>query len=284
MFLPTTLTNVPVGAHYGWPWVYWDAVFDERVDAPMPAFLTEYTRTPEYGLGAHVAALGLVFTEEGARLGPGFGAGAFIARHGSWSRSPAAGYDVVFVPFDARGNPAGKPRPVLASFLVGDGETRGRPTWVEWDATGALLVSDDTAGIIWRVTAPWRHARRADRAHSRPRAGAAAQPGRRPHARPGEPAAKARSDELSCSGMGGQACSRGKGAIRSCLIRAVSSFLEIFTSHRSCQVGGARFHPPARPAGLRIVLLAKFEKRGGCVQANRRLPVRRVPRIAGSAL
>ncbi len=151
---PDYLTNVPVGAHYGWPWVYWGDVFDERVNAPMPAFLTEYTRTPEYGLGTHVAALGLVFTEEGARMGAGFGAGAFIARHGSWNRSPAAGYDVVFVPFDARGNPAGKPRPVLASFLTGDGETRGRPTWVEWDTTGALLVSDDTAGIIWRVTAP----------------------------------------------------------------------------------------------------------------------------------
>jgi YD repeat-containing protein len=44
---------------------------------------------------------------------------------------------------------------VLKSFLAGDGKsTRGRPTWVAWDKTGALLVSDDTAGIIWRVTAP----------------------------------------------------------------------------------------------------------------------------------
>ena len=120
----------------------------------MPRYLTEYTRTPQYALGAHVAALGMVFTEEGSRMGEFFGQGAFIARHGSWNRIPASGYDVVFVAFDERGNPVGEPRRVLEPFLVGEGETYGRPTWVEWDRTGALLVSDDTGNIIWRVTAP----------------------------------------------------------------------------------------------------------------------------------
>ncbi|WP_193725697.1 PQQ-dependent sugar dehydrogenase [Aurantiacibacter aquimixticola] len=152
--VPDYMTNVPLGAHYGWPWVYYNDVIDERVEAPRPRFLIEYTRTPEYALGAHTAPLGMVFSQEGARMGDAFGQGAFIARHGSWNRSPAAGYDVVFVEFDGRGNPVGKPKQVLQSFLTGEGETFGRPTWVEWDATGALLVSDDTAGIIWRVLAP----------------------------------------------------------------------------------------------------------------------------------
>jgi glucose/arabinose dehydrogenase len=152
--VPDYFSNVPVGVNYGWPWVYWGDVIDERVEAPMPNFLTEYTRTPEYALGPHVAALGFVFTREGSRMGNAFGQGAFIARHGSWNRKPAAGYDVVFVRFDERGNPTGKPVQVLKSFLAGEGETHGRPTWVAWDKTGALLVSDDTANIIWRVTAP----------------------------------------------------------------------------------------------------------------------------------
>ncbi|APE27527.1 PQQ-dependent sugar dehydrogenase [Aurantiacibacter gangjinensis] len=152
--VPDYLTNVPIGVHYGWPWVYWNDVIDERVEAPMPQFLTEYTRTPVYAMGAHVAALGLVFTEEGTRMGSRFGQGAFIARHGSWNRKPPSGYDVVFVRFDERGNPVGEPINVLDPFLAGDGQTYGRPTWVEWDRTGALLVSDDTAGIIWRVIAP----------------------------------------------------------------------------------------------------------------------------------
>lgn len=152
--VPDYMTNVPIGVHYGWPWVYYNDVFDERVEAPMPQFLTEYTRSPEYALGAHVAPLGMVFTEEGSRMGEAFGPGAFVARHGSWNRYPADGYDVVFIRFDERGNPTGLPIRVLESFLNGEGDTYGRPTWVEWDRTGALLVSDDTAGIIWRVVAP----------------------------------------------------------------------------------------------------------------------------------
>jgi glucose/arabinose dehydrogenase len=152
--VPDYLTNVPLGARYGWPWLYYKDNVDRRVDAPMPAYLPEYARRPEYALGPHVAALGLVFTKEGHRMGGTFGQGAFIARHGSWNRKPASGYDVVYVAFDERGNPLGKPLPVLTEFLTGEGTTRGRPTWVEWANDGALLVSDDTAGIIWRVIDP----------------------------------------------------------------------------------------------------------------------------------
>ncbi len=152
--VPDYLTNVPVGAHYGWPWVYWKDVIDNRVEAPMPEYLTDYTRKPEYAMGPHVAALGLVFTHGGERLGAGFDNGAFIARHGSWNRKPASGYDVVFVQFDDHGNPHGLPVPVLTGFLTGDGDTHGRPTWVSWGKDGSLLVSDDTSGIIWRLIAP----------------------------------------------------------------------------------------------------------------------------------
>ncbi|MFC3096588.1 PQQ-dependent sugar dehydrogenase [Alteraurantiacibacter palmitatis] len=152
--VPDYMTNVPLGSHYGWPWVYYGDVVDERVKMGMPRFLTSYTRVPEYALGAHTAPLGMVFTQQGVRMGDAFARGAFIARHGSWNRFPPGGYDVVYVAFDERGNPTGKPVTVLESFLANDKETRGRPTWVAWDATGALLVSDDTAGIIWRVVNP----------------------------------------------------------------------------------------------------------------------------------
>src|SRR5688572_11142950 len=69
--VPDYLTNVPIGATYGWPWLYWGENVDTRVEAAMPNFLTEYSRTPEYALGPHVAALGLTFTREGSRLGAG---------------------------------------------------------------------------------------------------------------------------------------------------------------------------------------------------------------------
>jgi glucose/arabinose dehydrogenase len=153
--VPDYLTNVPFGSHYGWPWVYWRDTLDMRVEEPAPEYVLSYIRRPEYALGSHVAPLGLVFARGGHLLGPRFANGAFIARHGSWNRKPLSGYDVVFVAFDARGNdlPA-RPVPVLSGFLTGDGKTRGRPTWVAWARDGALLVSDDTGGVIWRVVAP----------------------------------------------------------------------------------------------------------------------------------
>jgi glucose/arabinose dehydrogenase len=153
--VPDYLTNVPVGAEYGWPWIYWKKNLDDRVEAPMPDFMMDYTRKPEYAMGAHTAVLGMVFASGGERMGDGFANGAFIARHGSWNRKPLSGYDVVYVPFDANGNPQGLPKPVLTGFLAADGSgAHGRPVWLAWDNTGALLVSDDTGGVIWRVWAP----------------------------------------------------------------------------------------------------------------------------------
>ncbi|WP_296675243.1 sorbosone dehydrogenase family protein [Novosphingobium sp.] len=153
--VPDYLTNVPVGAHYGWPWVYYKTHDDDRVKSAPPEFFDDYVRKPEYALGAHVAPLGLVFVRGGEKLGSNFANGAVIARHGSWNRKPISGYDVVFVKFDANGNPQGLPISLLSGFLVtGKKETRGRPTWVSFARDGALLVSDDTGGIIWRVLSP----------------------------------------------------------------------------------------------------------------------------------
>ena len=152
--VPDYLTNVPVGAHYGWPWIWWKTHNDDRVNSAAPDYLDDYVRKPEFALGAHVAPLGLAFIAGGERLGPGFANGAVIARHGSWNRTPLSGYDVVFVNFDANGNPRGKPIPLLTGFLNGAGQTHGRPTWLAFAKDGALLVSDDTAGIVWRVIAP----------------------------------------------------------------------------------------------------------------------------------
>ncbi len=152
--VPDYLTNVPVGAQYGWPWVYWKEIMDWRVKEPVPDFLTEYTRKPEFALGAHAGALGLVFSRGGNRLGDGFANGAFIARHGSWNRKPFSGYDVIFVPFDASGNPGERAQTVLSGFLTGKGSAHGRPVWLAWDKAGALLLSDDTGGVIWRVLRP----------------------------------------------------------------------------------------------------------------------------------
>ena len=153
--VPDYLTNVPFGAHYGWPWIYWKDNLDMRVEEPAPEYTLNYIRKPEYALGSHTAPLGLAFARGGNQMGPRFANGAFIARHGSWNRKPLSGYDVVFVGFDARGNDLPQPPvPVLTGFLAKGERAHGRPVWVAWASDGALLVSDDTGGAIWRVVAP----------------------------------------------------------------------------------------------------------------------------------
>jgi glucose/arabinose dehydrogenase len=122
--VPDYLTNVPVGAQYGWPWVYGATVIDRgwSADAALPHGIHPQARIcarpARRGAGAGVHA------SEGSRMGEGFASGAFIARHGSWNRKPPSGYDVVFVAFDDRGNPVGKPVPVLTELPQ---ERRRRP-------------------------------------------------------------------------------------------------------------------------------------------------------------
>lgn len=148
--VPDYLTRVEFGGFYGWPWNYWGGYEDRRVQPQRPQ-LREYTKRPDYALGNHVAPLGLTFADK-MTLGAPYSQGAFVGLHGSWNRKPAAGYKVVFVGF-ADGE-AGKAKPVdvLTGFLDADGNARGRPVDVTADAKGALLVSDDVGGVVWRVT------------------------------------------------------------------------------------------------------------------------------------
>jgi glucose/arabinose dehydrogenase len=148
--VPDYLTSVKDGGFYGWPYSYYGQHVDDRVTPPRPDLVAQAI-VPDYALGPHVAALGLVFAR-GAKLRPGFATGVFIGEHGSWNRRPASGYKVVFVPF-AGGRPAGEPVDVLTDFLDSDGNARGRPVGVAIDRRGALLVADDVGNCVWRVTA-----------------------------------------------------------------------------------------------------------------------------------
>ncbi|MPT47262.1 MAG: sorbosone dehydrogenase family protein [Sphingobium sp.] len=147
--VPDFLTRVEFGGFYGWPWNYWGGYEDKRVQPTRPE-IREYTHRPDYALGNHVAPLGLRFST-GAQLGKPFENGAFVGLHGSWNRMPRAGYKVVFVPFDDKGAPQGKPIDVLTGFLSKEDKAQGRPVDVLVDQAGGLLVSDDVGGIIWRV-------------------------------------------------------------------------------------------------------------------------------------
>lgn len=145
--VPDYLTSVKDGAFYGWPWSYWGHHVDARVTPPNPA-MVDRAIAPDYGLGAHVAPLGLAFSDP--RMPAPYASGAFIGQHGSWNRKDLTGYNVVFVPF-ANGRPSGAPQAFLTGFLSSDGKAYGRPVGVALDRSGALLVADDVGNTVWLV-------------------------------------------------------------------------------------------------------------------------------------
>jgi glucose/arabinose dehydrogenase len=147
--VPDYLTSVKDGGFYGWPYSYWGQHVDTRVKDQKPDLVAKAI-APDYGLGAHVAALGLTFYD-GTLLPEPYRGGAFIGLHGSWNREPQSGYRVIYVPF-SDGKPSGQPIDVLTGFVNADGDAQGRPVGVAVDKTGALLVADDVGNTVWRVT------------------------------------------------------------------------------------------------------------------------------------
>ncbi len=148
--VPDYMTSVKDGAFYGWPYSYYGAHVDIRMQPPRPDLVAKAI-APDYALGAHTASLGLAFYD-GNLLPARFKGGAFIGQHGSWNRQPYSGYKVIFVPF-SEGHPAGLPEDILTGFVDAKGDARGRPVGVAIDRTGALLVADDVGNVVWRVTA-----------------------------------------------------------------------------------------------------------------------------------
>ncbi|MCO5787092.1 sorbosone dehydrogenase [Pseudomonas sp. G11-1] len=146
--VPDYLTSVQEGGFYGWPYSYWGQNVDPRVKPGDPEKVASAI-VPDYALGSHVAALGLDFSSPA--MGAEYADGVFIGEHGSWNRKNPVGYKVIFVPF-SNGRPSGPPVDFVYDFRTADGKTRGRPVGVTVDPEGALIVADDLANIIWRVT------------------------------------------------------------------------------------------------------------------------------------
>ncbi|MEO7085902.1 MAG: sorbosone dehydrogenase family protein [Gemmatimonadaceae bacterium] len=149
--VPDYMTAVRDGGFYGFPYSYFGSHVDDRV-SPQDPELVAKAIVPDYALGPHTASLGLT-SAKGNSLPPQFADGMFVGQHGSWNRSPASGYKVIFVPFDD-GRPRGLPIDVLTGFLNERGDAMGRPVGVTIDKKGGLLVADDVGNAVWRVSKP----------------------------------------------------------------------------------------------------------------------------------
>lgn len=147
--VPDYLTAVKEGGFYGWPWWYIGAHQDPRHKG-RHAELKDKVIVPDVLLQPHGAPLQLDFYT-GVRFPKDYQGDLFATEHGSWNRSVRAGYEVILVPLHQAGKTDGSYEDFLTGFVLPDGRVWGRPVGIATAADGALLVSDDASGSIWRV-------------------------------------------------------------------------------------------------------------------------------------
>jgi glucose/arabinose dehydrogenase len=147
--VPDYVTSVREGAFYGWPWFYIGGNEDPRHAGARPDLKDKIT-IPDVLLQSHSASLGMTFYE-GNQFPPEYRGDAFAAEHGSWNRSKRTGYKVIRICMKD-GKPTGEYEDFVTGFVVNDKDVWGRPVGVAVAKDGALLISEDGNGTIWRVT------------------------------------------------------------------------------------------------------------------------------------
>jgi glucose/arabinose dehydrogenase len=143
---PDELNRIEQDRFYGWPFVHGAGMLDPEL---AKGHESEAARAvpPVHGFRAHNAPLGLHFLR-GQNLPPGYARTALVALHGSWNRRQPDGYKVVALDWQPDGRIV--ERDFLTGFL-GEGGIIGRPAGITQGADGAIFVTDDYAGVIYRI-------------------------------------------------------------------------------------------------------------------------------------
>jgi glucose/arabinose dehydrogenase len=144
---PCELNRIEAEGFYGWPYAYGAKHPDPDLGARRPDRVRD-SLGPAHEFGAHTAPLGIAFLR-GAHWPPAYRGAALVALHGSWNRTRKIGYEVVSLHWGGRGTITER------KFLTGlevDGDVIGRPVDVAEGPDGAIYVSDDMTGRIYRVT------------------------------------------------------------------------------------------------------------------------------------
>jgi glucose/arabinose dehydrogenase len=146
--VPDYITHVKEGGFYGWPWYYLGPNQDPRHQGKRPE-LKDNVIVPDVLLQSHMASLDLTFYD-GAQFPKAYLHDAFASEHGSWNRARRVGYKVIRVPMKD-GKATGEYEDFLVGFVTKDGNVWGRPVGVAVAKDGALMVTDDGSGTVWRV-------------------------------------------------------------------------------------------------------------------------------------
>jgi glucose/arabinose dehydrogenase len=146
---PDYVTRVRAGAFYGWPWYYIGGNEDPHHRGARPDLKDKVT-VPDVLIEAHSASLGMAIYD-GSQFPAEYRGSVFAAEHGSWNRSKRTGYKVIRV-ITKHGAPTGEYEDFVTGFVINDSTVWGRPVGVSIAKDGALLISEDGSGTIWRVS------------------------------------------------------------------------------------------------------------------------------------
>jgi glucose/arabinose dehydrogenase len=150
---PDYVTRVAAGAFFGWPWYYIGDHEDPRHAHERPD-LAGHVALPDVLIQPHSAPLGMTFYQGSgpASFGADYQGDAFVALHGSWNRAMRTGYKLVRIRLHDGVPAAGAGyEDFMTGFVQDDDGVWGRPVGVAVAHDGALLVTEDANGTIWRI-------------------------------------------------------------------------------------------------------------------------------------
>lgn len=150
---PDEINIIEEGKNYGWPICYGknihDTNFDKNIYIRNPC-MEPFETSSHIDIPAHSAPLGLAFFPANSEWPQEYWNNLLVAYHGSWNRTEPTGYKIVRYKLDAEGNYLGE-EDFISGWLQKDGTALGRPVDILIQPNGIIYISDDKAGVIYRV-------------------------------------------------------------------------------------------------------------------------------------